>query len=140
MKAASKITVFGDGGSRGNPGEAAYGFVVLDEKNTVLFQEGKKIGIASNNVAEYFSVISALKWIEKNLKEVEVVTFFLDSLLVASQMNGKFKVKHPDMKHLYLKAKQIENRLGAKVFYNQVPRAKNKIADKLVNDALDNIL
>lgn len=140
MKTASKLTVFGDGGSRGNPGQAAYGFVILDEKGSVLYQEGKRIGIASNNVAEYSSVINALKYIKAKIDTAEEINFFLDSLLVASQMNGKFKIKHPDMKRLYFEAKELERELNANIFYAQVPRAQNKLADKLVNDALDDLI
>lgn len=139
MKKINKLTVFGDGGSRGNPGEAAYGFAIFDSNNKQLFAEGKRLGVASNNVAEYSSVIGAFEWLINNC-EVAEVDFFLDSLLVASQMNSKFRVKHPDMKKLFLQAKELEKKLNAKVTYNQVPRAQNKIADKLVNDALDNLI
>lgn len=136
----SKITIFGDGGSRSNPGQAAYGFAIFDEKGGAIFAEGKRIGIASNNVAEYSSVINAFRWVRKNLSGVEDIKFYLDSLLVASQMSGKFKVKHPDMRRLYSDAKNLERELKATVTYSQVPREENKIADRLVNDALDNII
>lgn len=137
MKLISRLVVQGDGGSRGNPGQAAYGFAIFDNEKNVLFKEGKRLGVTTNNVAEYSAVVNALKWIEKNMSTVAEIEFYLDSLLVASQMSGLYKVKHPDMKKLYLEAKNIENNLAAKVSYFQVPRAQNKIADKLVNDALD---
>jgi ribonuclease HI len=140
MKTASKITIFGDGGSRSNPGEAAYGFAIFDKEGSIIFTEGKRIGIASNNVAEYSSVTNAFKWVKNNLGEIEQIDFYLDSLLVASQMSGKYRVKHPDMKRFFQEAKDLEKELGAKVTYSQVPRAENKIADKLVNDALDNLI
>lgn len=139
MKKASKLIVFGDGGSRGNPGEAAYGFAIFDDNNDLIFQEGKRLGIASNNVAEYEAVINALKWITESRVEVEHVEFYLDSLLVASQMSGKFKIKHPDMRKQFIKAKEYEAKLK-RVDYFQVPRAENKVADRLVNDALDDLI
>lgn len=139
MKKTLKITVYGDGGSRGNPGEAAYGFAVFKD-GRVIFSEGKRLGITTNNFAEYSSVINALEWISNNRPEASIVEFYLDSLLVASQMSGKYKIKHPSMKELYLRAKKIEGALQAKVSYTQVPREQNKVADKLVNDALDHLI
>lgn len=137
MKSASELIIFGDGGSRGNPGEAAYGFAIFDNDNNPIFSEGKKIGINTNNVAEYMAVLRALEWVRDNMKGVQLITFKLDSLLVASQMAGKFKIKHPNMIELYNKAKRVEGEITASVSYTQIPRAFNKIADKLVNDALD---
>lgn len=136
----SKLIVQGDGGSRGNPGEAAYGFAIFDEAMNLIYQEGKRLGVTTNNVAEYSAVVNALAWIVLNIKDVKQIEFYLDSLLVASQMMGKFKIKHPSMKELYLKAKALEGKLDAKIAYFQVPRAKNKVADRLVNDALDYLI
>ncbi len=140
MKKTLKLTVHGDGGSRGNPGEAAYGFAIFDEDKNLVYKEGKRLGIATNNVAEYSAVVESLKWIARNAGEVNTIEFYLDSMLVASQMSGEFKVKHPSMRKLYLEAKGIEKNIGAKVEYFQVPRAQNKIADKLVNEALDYLI
>jgi len=137
MKKASELIVFGDGGSRGNPGEAAYGFVVSDTEERVLYQEGRRIGIATNNVAEYSAVVNALQWIVEHQPDVNRIHFFLDSLLVASQLSGKFKIKHPAMKEFFITAKQLESKLQAEIIYTQVPRQENIQADKLVNDALD---
>ena len=132
-----KFIIYGDGGSRGNPGEAAYGFAVFDESNNLVYGEGGRIGIDTNNVAEYSAVVNALKWVLSNSPQIKSVHFKLDSLLVASQMNGKFKVKHPNMKKLYLEAKNLERKLEADIVYSQIPRAQNTVADTLVNDALD---
>lgn len=132
-----KLTIFGDGGSRGNPGEAAYGFAVFDTNNTLIYGEGGRIGIDTNNVAEYSAVVNALKWVLQTYPKAAIIHFKLDSLLVASQMNGKFKVKHPNMKKLYLVAKELEEKLSAQIIYSQIPRAQNTVADGLVNDALD---
>lgn len=137
MKQASKLIVYGDGGSRGNPGDAAYGFAVFDEQEKLLYSEGKRLGITTNNVAEYSAVVNALQWILANHPAASHITFRLDSLLVASQMSGMYKVKHPAMKDLFIKAKLLEKQLSAQIIYIQIPREKNKVADRLVNDALD---
>ncbi|MDO8270087.1 MAG: reverse transcriptase-like protein [Candidatus Levybacteria bacterium] len=140
MKQASKLTIFGDGGSRGNPGPAAYGFAVFDEHGQLLYSEGKRLGVATNNVAEYSSVINALRYVISHHSEASVVHFKLDSLLIASQMAGKFKIKHPSMKELFITAKRLEEQLSAQIIYSQIPREQNKVADKLVNQALDFII
>lgn len=137
MKEASSLIIYGDGGSRGNPGEAAYGFAVFDEEEKPIYSEGKRLGITTNNFAEYQAVINALRWIIENYSTAKHITFKLDSLLIASQMSGKYKVKHPSMRELFLTAKQLEAQLSAQIIYTQIPRAQNKVADKLVNDALD---
>lgn len=137
MKLPSKLIIYGDGGSRGNPGESAYGFAVFDVEGVQLYGEGKRLGIATNNLAEYSAVINAYKWVLENDPKVEEITFRLDSLLVASQMSGKFKVKHPSMRELFITAKRLEAELSAQIIYTQIPRAQNKVADALVNAALD---
>ena len=140
MKEASKLIIYGDGGSRGNPGEAAYGFAVFDENEQLLYSEGKRLGIDTNNVAEYSAVVNALRWVRDTMPHVEHILFKLDSLLIASQMSGKFKIKHPRMRELFITAKGLEKQLSAQIIYSQIPRAQNKTADKLVNDALDYII
>ncbi len=137
MKLPSKLVIFGDGGSRGNPGEAAYGFAVFDEEGKNIYGEGKRLGIATNNVAEYSAVINALRWVLENDPSVSLIHFKLDSLLVASQMAGKFKIKHPSMKELFITAKRLEGELSAQIIYSQIPRIQNTAADTLVNKALD---
>lgn len=134
------LTIFGDGGSRGNPGESAYGFAVYDTNENLIYKEGKKLGIQTNNYAEYQAVINALVWVINNKPDISIIKFKLDSLLVASQMNGSFKVKHPEIKKLFLKAKELEGNLNGKITYSQIPRALNKVADKMVNDALDDLI
>ena len=137
MKPHSKLIIYGDGGSRGNPGEAAYGFAVFDESNNQIYGEGKRIGVNTNNVAEYSAVINAFRWVIEHYPNVTEITFRLDSLLVARQMDGKFKVKHPNMRELFIVAKRLESQLLAQIIYSQIPREQNKVADGLVNDALD---
>lgn len=140
MKEASKLVIYGDGGSRGNPGEAAYGFAIFDENEQLLYSEGKRLGIETNNVAEYSAVVNALRWVIKTMPNVSEILFKLDSLLIASQMAGKYKIKHPRMRELFITAKGLEAQLHAQIIYSQIPRALNKTADKLVNDALDYVI
>lgn len=137
MKRGLKFTIFGDGGSRGNPGEAACGFAVFDEERKNIYSEGKRLGITTNNVAEYNAVINALRWMIVNNPNAEHIHFKLDSLLIASQLSGKFKIKHPNMKELFISAKRLEGQLKAQIVYSQIPREDNKTADRLVNEALD---
>lgn len=132
------IKVFTDGGARGNPGEAAYGFVVYDEGSNILFKEGKKIGISTNNVAEYKGVINALIWISEKFNGEEIdLQFFLDSNLIRSQLSGLFKIKNENLRDLYFTAKTYEDKIRGNISYSYIPREKNKEADLLVNLALD---
>ena len=123
-----------DGGARGNPGPAAYGFVIEAEDGTVLAAEGKAIGIATNNVAEYSALIAGLeRAVELSVSELEVVS---DSELLVKQMTGEYRVKNEALKELSLEASRLARRLG-KVSYTAVRREHNELADQLVNEALD---
>jgi ribonuclease HI len=123
-----------DGGARGNPGPAAYGYVLEDEDGTVLAAHGERIGIATNNVAEYSALIAGLeKAIELGLDEVEVVS---DSELMVKQMRGEYRVKNEALQELWARAKRLAGQVGS-VGYTAVRREHNKLADKLVNEALD---
>jgi len=129
-----KARLFTDGGARGNPGPAAYGFVLESEDGTVLAAEGEAIGSATNNVAEYSGLIAGLqKAIELHVPDVEVVS---DSELMVKQMRGEYRVKNEALRELYDEATALARRVG-NVEYRHVKRAHNELADKLVNDALD---
>ncbi|MBI2195587.1 MAG: ribonuclease HI family protein [Candidatus Levybacteria bacterium] len=138
----SKIGIFTDGGARGNPGKAAIGVYIKDSQGKVLAEIGKTIGIGTNNVAEYKAVIEALNWVIENRevlpKDAEIF-FFMDSLLVYSQIIGAFKVKDANLKSLRAKVKEKELQIGLPIVYRHVPREQNKNADRMVNHALDNI-
>jgi ribonuclease HI/pterin-4a-carbinolamine dehydratase len=129
-----EVKIFADGGSRGNPGPSASGFVVLDMEDTVLVDKGVYLGITTNNQAEYTALKLALEeCLRMGVREVHV---YLDSLLVVNQMKGIFKVKnrelwpiHDAIKGLAAQFKQIN--------YTHVPREFNKLADAAVNRALD---
>lgn len=123
-----------DGGARGNPGPAAIGVVVSEPGGEVVDELAERIGVATNNVAEYKAMLRGLqRAAELGAREVEVVN---DSELVAKQITGAYKVKHPAMKPLYEEAMR-----GLRVFdrwsIRSVPRAENARADALVNAALD---
>lgn len=138
-----KLNIFTDGGARGNPGPAAIGVFIIDEENGKSVKIGRKIGVATNNVAEYKAVLEAFDWILDNrekFSENAKISFFLDSLLVCSQIKGAFKVKDPNLKNLMVLVKEKEAAINLPIDYNNIPREKNKIADGLVNAALDNNL
>ena len=129
-----KATLHTDGGARGNPGPAAYGFVLEAEDGTVLAAEGQAIGVATNNVAEYSALIAGLeRAAELQLGEVEVVS---DSELLVKQMRGEYRVKNEALRGLSIRAGQLAREVG-RVTYTAVRREHNKLADKLVNEALD---
>ena len=123
-----------DGGSRGNPGPAAYGYVLEAEDGTVLDARGDTIGVATNNVAEYRALLAGLaSALERGVDELEVVS---DSELLVRQMRGEYKVKSPTLRELVDEAQGLARRLGS-VRYTAVRREHNELADRLVNEALD---
>jgi ribonuclease H / adenosylcobalamin/alpha-ribazole phosphatase len=131
----SRFVVEADGGSRGNPGPAAYGTVVKDaESGAVLRELAEHIGTASNNVAEYRGLIAGLQAV-RELDPSATVEARLDSKLVVEQLSGRWKIKHPDMRVLALRAREVLP--PAQVTYTWVPREQNKHADRLANEALD---
>ena len=129
-----RLVVEADGGSRGNPGPAAYGALVRDAvTHEVLGNEGLGIGVATNNVAEYSGLIAGLEMVRAIDPDAEVEVR-MDSKLVVEQMAGRWKVKHPAMISLARRANALR---PARVTWTWVPRAENKNADALVNRALD---
>jgi ribonuclease H / adenosylcobalamin/alpha-ribazole phosphatase len=123
-----------DGGSRGNPGPAAFGYVLEGEDGTVLDARGEVIGVATNNVAEYRGLLAGLEAaLERGLEDVEVVS---DSELLVKQMRGEYKVKNETLRELVDEAESLARRLR-RVTYTAVRREHNELADRLVNEALD---
>lgn len=137
MENSNTYTIYCDGGARGNPGPAAYGFVIYDSKGLKVYEEGRAIGKTTNNVAEYSAVISALKYVLSSKYKVLSINFFLDSQLVAEQLFGGWKIKNENLRSLYFTIKDLEQKISAKFSYSHVPREKNQEADRLVNAALD---
>ena len=120
--------------NRGNPGPAAYGYVLEAEDGTVLDARGEAIGTATNNVAEYRGLLAGLEAaLERGVEEVEVVS---DSELLVKQMRGEYKVKNETLRELVDDAEALARRLK-RVRYTAVRREHNELADRLVNEALD---
>ncbi|MFZ0529182.1 MAG: reverse transcriptase-like protein [Propionicimonas sp.] len=129
-----RLVVEADGGSRGNPGPAAYGALVRDaDSGELLNSEGLTVGTATNNVAEYSGLIAGLE-MARAIDPGAAVEVRMDSKLVIEQMAGRWRVKHPDLKPLASAAQRLR---PARVTWTWVPREKNKAADALVNAALD---
>ena len=123
-----------DGGARGNPGPAAYAYVLETEDGTVLDARGEAIGVATNNVAEYRALIEGLRRaVAAGVDELVVVS---DSELVVKQMRGEYRVKNEALRALSLEAATLARQLG-RVTYRAVRREHNELADRLVNEALD---
>jgi probable phosphoglycerate mutase len=128
------VKLFTDGGARGNPGPAAYGYVLEADDGTVLAAHGEKIGVATNNVAEYSALIAGLeKALELGLPRVDVIS---DSELLVKQMRGEYRVKNDALRELNEQAARLASRIG-EVTYSAVRREHNELADRLVNEALD---
>lgn len=147
----NQLSIFCDGGARGNPGPAACAFVIRDESGKIFHQEGKYLGRATNNQAEYQAVILAFEWLVKNQsivnhprtrtsamrgRQSSIISFYLDSKLVVNQLNGRFKIKNRNLQQLAVKVKQLERKLRTRIFYHFIRREKNKEADKLLNQVL----
>jgi ribonuclease HI len=129
-----KTKLFTDGGARGNPGPAAYGYVLEADDGTVLAAHGEKIGVATNNIAEYRALIAGLaKAVELAVPELEVVS---DSELLVKQMTGVYRVKNEALRELSTQAARLARQIG-NVTYIAVRREHNELADRLVNEALD---
>ncbi|PIU73609.1 ribonuclease H [Candidatus Shapirobacteria bacterium CG06_land_8_20_14_3_00_40_12] len=128
-----RIKVFTDGGARGNPGRAGCGVVVKDEKEKIIYEESKFLGVKTNNEAEYLGLITALTWIN-NQSDPEV-ELYSDSELLVRQMRGEYKVKATNLKNLWLTAKNLSKSI--KIIFIEISRELNFEADELANLAMD---
>ncbi|MBQ0967744.1 bifunctional RNase H/acid phosphatase [Streptomyces sp. RK23] len=132
---AREFVVEADGGSRGNPGPAGYGAVVLDAATgETLVEAAEYLGVVTNNVAEYRGLLAGLR-AAAELDPDATVHVRMDSKLVVEQMSGRWKIKHPDMKPLAAEAARVFP--PGRVTYEWIPRADNKHADRLANEAMD---
>jgi len=135
-----RLVVEADGGSRGNPGNAGYGAVVLDAvSGEVIAERAESVGIASNNVAEYAGLVAGLS-AARTIDPGAEVTVRLDSKLLVEQMTGRWKIKAHDLRRLALEARDVAAELsaaGGSVTYTWIPRAENYAADALANSAMD---
>lgn len=123
-----------DGASKGNPGPSSYGFVIKSRGGAIQHQEGKLIGHATNNIAEYTAVIKALEYIIRRFfrKAPHKIEIISDSKLLVEQLSGRYKIKSPNLLPLFDKIKTLEFEAGL-VFYRSVPRKENFLADRLAN-------
>lgn len=131
---AKKITIYTDGGARGNPGPAGIGVVIYHDGD-IVEKYSEKIGEATNNYAEYSAVVKAMELARKY--NPDEINFKLDSELVVQQLNQKYKIKNQELGKLFIKIWNARQSFQ-KVTFDHVPRAENKMADFLVNQALDN--
>ncbi len=133
-KKQRSLTIYTDGGSRGNPGPSASGFVIFNDKDEIIEEGGEYLGVTTNNQAEYQAVKLA---IQSSLKyEPNELFFFIDSLLVVNQMKGVYKIKNRDLWPIHSDIKKLSENFN-KVTYTHVRRELNKLADAKVNEVLD---
>ena len=128
------MVAYADGASRGNPGPSSFGVVVYDEAGKELHRSSRALGRATNNQAEYQGAIAALEAaLGLGASEVELR---MDSELIVRQLSGRYRVKNPGLAPLYKRILDLRTRFDRVVIVH-VPRAQNKVADKLANEALD---
>lgn len=131
-----ELKLYADGGSRGNPGPSASGFVLLDMHDNILETNGEYLNITTNNQAEYHALKLGL---ERALQlETKVLHVYMDSLLVVNQMKGLFKVKNRELLPVYTTIKSLSMQFES-ITFTHVPRELNKLADAEVNRILDSI-
>ena len=132
MSNETQAVIYADGASRGNPGDAAFGIVIHVAGRTLRI--GRYLGKATNNEAEYRALLAALQWAVEG--RIPKTTYYSDSKLVVEQINGRYKVKHPNLKPLFLEALALKRRLPEfNVFH--IRRENNEEADAFVNEILD---
>ena len=129
-----KLIIYADGGARGNPGPAGIGVVVYDANKKVIKKYKGYIGEKTNNEAEYAAVVEALK--KAKVLGAEELEVFMDSELVARQLNSVYRVKQAHLQALLIEVRNLESNFK-KISYKSIPREKNKLADQLVNEAMD---
>ncbi len=135
----SEVAIYTDGASRGNPGPSAFGVVVLSKKGETVLELAHKVGKATNNVAEYLGVRTALELASLQKNTLKKVTLKTDSQLLIRQIQGKYKVKASHLKPIFLECRQFIERIPYIEFYH-IPREENTRADELANQILDGFL
>lgn len=143
IESTTELRIYTDGGSRGNPGPSALGVYIENGHGLFLDEIGKTLGINTNNFAEYSAIVEGLSWAfshKAKMPKLVRISFFMDSNLAASQLNGLYKIKNPILRELLFSVKQKEAELGIPISYTHIPREQNKKADRMVNLALDHML
>lgn len=134
-----RIEIYSDGGARGNPGPGACAFIIKSD-GKIIAQDSKYLGSVTNNFAEYSGVLLALNYLLQTpiiQSTNQPINFYMDSELVARQINGHYKVKNPALKKINEEVKELLGKTGLKIVFKNIPRGKNKNADLLVNQELD---
>ena len=132
-----KIKVYTDGASRGNPGAAAVGIVILDDEEKEIRTHKRSIGTATNNFAEYTALAESVSLLKDLEEPFDEINFFCDSELVVKQIRGEYKIKNKELIRLSLEFWKEIKSLNKKFSITHIPRAENKRADSLANEALD---
>lgn len=134
-----KVKIFTDGGSRGNPGTAGFGVVVMANNDQVVYKTSQYLGVKTNNEAEYGGLINALEWLRENESELSIneAEFNADSELMVKQMQGLYKVKATNLRDLNKQARELLMHIKSKVSFNAIRREYNSLADELANEAMD---
>lgn len=134
-----EVSVYTDGGSRGNPGPAGYGLVIYNQDQQIIHQDKKFLGIKTNNEAEYVGLVSALQWLATNITQsnITAINFYSDSQLLVCQLNGQYKVKSPNIKPLFAQAQAFLSQIKIPIHFTHLYRESNTLADSLANQAMD---
>lgn len=137
---SNKLTIFTDGGARGNPGHAGIGYVIY-KNNVNIVRAGEYVGITTNNSAEYIAILKALTLVFQKKINTEEIECFLDSELVVNQLMGKYKIKKEHLRNYFIQIQNILSRLKKttckKIIFTHIPRNQNKEADELANQFID---
>lgn len=133
------ISVYTDGGSRGNPGVSGIGIAIYDERSRIITRISKFVGVKTNNEAEYLALIEALTWIRDHRSQLDIsqIDFYSDSQLLIRQMSGKYKIKAANIKPLHLITQSLISTLNLPHSFNEILREQNPLADELANRAMD---
>lgn len=134
------LKIYTDGGALNNPGEAAIAYVIYQDEK-LIFKYSQRIGIATNNFAEYQALVKALEKVKELLQQssyqsVEKIYCYADSSLMVNQLNGLYKVKNADIRMFIIKVRVLEQEIKIPLIYTNIPREKNRLADSLVKQAL----
>lgn len=133
------LNIYTDGGARGNPGIAGYGWVIKDDLGQVIAKDSKFLGIKTNNQAEYSGLIGALTWIKENSSNMNIakLNFYSDSQLMVRQIMGLYRVKSPELLGLYQSVSSLLAQINIPSTFTDIRRSLNSFADELANQAMD---
>ncbi|MBU3935260.1 ribonuclease HI family protein [Patescibacteria group bacterium] len=134
-----EVSIYTDGGARGNPGISGFGLVVLDQSQKIIHQQSQFLGIKTNNEAEYLGLIAALTWLKDNYDSLSITqaNYYSDSQLLVRQIKGSYKVKAQNLLPLFLSAKTLLSQIPIPFHPQDIRRHHNQLADSLANQAMD---